>query len=185
MGKLVYSFHASLDGYINGPDGKFGWAEPDEELHRLANEEAASVATFLFGRGLYEIMTPWETMDGPDQDEVTRDFAGQWKRTPKIVFSRTLEVVGPNARLVRTDAVDEVRRLKRDMDGLLMVGGAVFAGPLIEAGLMDEYWVYQNPILVGGGTPMFPRGGVEVKLKLTESRAFASGVTLARYEAVR
>ena len=79
----------SADGYIVGPDGKFDWAVPDEELHRFHNQQARALAGHLLGRRLYETMVYWETAD-KDPSDIVREFALIWQALPKVVFSRTL-----------------------------------------------------------------------------------------------
>src|SRR5918996_3040374 len=115
MRKLIYSMGVSLDGFIAGPDGKFGWSAPDEELHRFHNQQAQELGAQLYGRRLYETMASWETYadENPSAPEHELEFARIWKATPKVVFSRTLEKVEGNATLVSDGAVEEVARLKQ------------------------------------------------------------------------
>jgi dihydrofolate reductase len=113
MRKLVYSMGVSLDGFIAGPDGEIDWSAPDEELHRFHNQQARETGAHLYGRRLYEVMTYWETADQkPSVPEHELEFARIWKDTPKIVFSKTLEKVEGNARLVRDSGAEEVAKLK-------------------------------------------------------------------------
>jgi dihydrofolate reductase len=183
MRKLIYSMGVSLDGYIVGPDGKFDWAAPDEELHRFHNEQARAVGMHLYGRRLYETMRFWE--DVADDDEPTMvEFAQIWKAGPKLVFSTTLDAVqGPNIALAEGDAVETVKRLKEQDGGPLAAGGAGLAATLIRAGLVDEYGLFVNPVLVGGGTPFFPPLDERIGLELAETRTFGSKVVYVRYVA--
>jgi hypothetical protein len=113
MRKLIYSMGVSLDSFIAGTDGEIDWSAPDEELHRFDNRQARERGAHLYGRRLYEVMIPWERADEkPSAPEHELEFARIWKDTPKIVFSRTLEKVEGNAKLVRDGAAEEVARLK-------------------------------------------------------------------------
>src|SRR5262245_59144194 len=113
MRKLIYSIGVSLDGYIAGPDGSFEWAAPGEELHRFHNEQEAGLGAHICGRRMYETLKLWDDVDDRSApSEIVREFARLWKATPKFVFSTTLDEVGPNATLVKSEAVEEVRRLK-------------------------------------------------------------------------
>jgi dihydrofolate reductase len=180
MRKLIYSIGVSLDGYIAGPDGKFDWAFPGEEQHRFHNEQERELSAHLCGRSMYETLRVWDDVDeGPDGH--VPEFARHWKAIPKFVFSTTLEEVGPNATLVKGDAVEEVRRLKQEPGGPMAVGGAGLAGALLRAGLVDEYGLFVNPVLAGGGTPFFPPLDSTVELELLETRTFASRVVYLRY----
>jgi dihydrofolate reductase len=182
MRKVIYSMGTSLDGYIAGPDGDFEWAAPDEELHRFHNEQTRELGGHLLGRRLYETMVYWETADqDPAATEVTVEFARIWQALPKIVFSKTLETVEGNSRLVRDGVAEEVARL-REQDGRdLAVGGAGLASSLAKLGLIDEYRLFVNPVVVGGGTPFFPALETPINLELVETRTFGSRVLYMRY----
>jgi dihydrofolate reductase len=180
--KLVYSFGVSLDGFIAGPDGAIDWSAPDEELHRFHNERARETGVELYGRRLYETMLPWETRDQePDVPPQELEFARIWKATPKVVFSTTLERVEGNARLVREGAVEEVARLKAEPGDDLAVGGAGLAATFMRAGLIDEYRLFVNPVVLGAGTPFFPPLEERINLDLVETRTFGSRVVYLRY----
>jgi dihydrofolate reductase len=179
---LIYSFGVSLDGFIAGPDGKFDWAAPDEELHRFHNEQARQLGAQLYGRRLWEVMRSWETRaEEPSVTEAELEFARIWKATPKVVFSRTLERVEGNARLVREGVAEEVARLKQEAEGDLAVGGAGLASTCMRLGLIDEYALFVNPVVVGGGTPFFPSLDERIDLELVETRTFPSGVVQLSY----
>ena len=186
MGRLIYSMNVSLDLYIEDAAGTFAWSAPDEEAHRMANEEARESAAFLYGRRLYELMEGYwpAAAAGGDLPEVEAEFARIYVDTPRIVFSDTLESVSEGARLVRSaDARREVERLKREEDGPLNLGGAGLAASL--ADLIDEFRMFVNPILVGGGKPFFPERAEHFALRLAENRTLASGTIFLRYERVR
>jgi len=128
MRKVIYSMGVSLDGFIAGPDGEIDWSAPDEELHRFHNQHTREMGAHLYGRRLYEVMAYWETADekpsAPDHELV---FARIWKNMPKIVFSKTLEKVEGNARLVRDGVAEAVAELKEQRGKDLAVGGAGLA----------------------------------------------------------
>jgi dihydrofolate reductase len=182
MRKLIYSIGVSLDGYIAGPDGGFDWATPDEELHRFHNEQERELGGHLCGRRMYETLRSWDDVDERSAThEHLLEFARAWRATPKFVFSTTLEEVGPNATLVKGDAVEEVKRLKEEAGGPLAVGGAGLASTFVRAGLVDEYGLFVNPVVVGGGTPFFPPLENELDLELLETRTFEPRVVYLRY----
>jgi dihydrofolate reductase len=182
MRKLIYSMGVSLDGYIAGPDGTFDWSMPDEEQHRVHNEQMRELGGHLCGRRLYETMRVWDDVDERSAPgETALEFTRIWRATPKFVFSATLDEVGPNATLVREEAVAEVRRLKQEPGGPLAVGGAGLAATLVRADLVDEYSLFVNPVVVGGGTPFFPPFEGKLELDLLETRTFGSRVVNVRY----
>jgi dihydrofolate reductase len=182
--KLIYSFAVSLDGYIADAAGNFDWAAPDEELHRFHNERAGEVDVYLLGRRLYETMVYWETAEEehPDSPEHELEFARIWGASEKVVFSRTLERVAGNARLSDDDPTAALARLKSEPGKDIALGGAGLASSLIERDLVDEYRLFFNPVIVGGGTPYFPPFQRQLDLRLAETRTFGSRVVYLRYE---
>jgi dihydrofolate reductase len=186
MGKVTYGMGVSLDGYVEDASGSFAFAAPDDELHRLANDQAREASAFLFGRRMYELMEgAWPPAARRDDlPEVEAEFARVYVETPRIVFSDTLSSVAEGARLVRRDeAVAEVTRLKDESDGHLDLGGAGLAASLID--LVDEFRLFVAPVAVGGGKPFFPQRRERLNLRLCEHRAFASGAVYLRYERSR
>lgn len=183
MRKLIYSMGVSLDGFIAAPDGSIDWTAPDEELHRFHNEQARAAGVHLYGRRLYEAMRYWETAEeNPSAPEHEVEFARIWKRTPRLVFSTTLERVEGGAELARGDLAHEVARLKEQDGGHIAVGGAGLAAGLVRLGLVDEYRLFVYPIVLGGGTPYFPALDAPIGLRLAETRTFRSQVVYLRYE---
>jgi dihydrofolate reductase len=181
MRKLIYSMGVSLDGFIAGPNGEIDWSAPDEELHRFHNQQTRELGAQLCGRKLYEEMVYWETADqNPSAPEYELEFARIWKALPKIVFSKTLEKVEGNARLIRDDAAEEVARLKAEPGKDLAVGGAGLASTFIERGLIDEYRLFVSPVVLGGGTPYFQALDEGIDLELVETRTFGSRVVYLR-----
>jgi dihydrofolate reductase len=181
MRKLIYSMTASLDGFIAGPDGGIDWSPPDEELFRFHTRQVQDLGVHLCGRRLYETMVYWETAEeGPlSADEV--EFARIWKALPKVVFSTTLESVVGNTRLLRDGLGEEVSRLKEEPGKDIAVGGAGLAGACMKLGLIDEWWLFVRPVVLGGGTPYFPALDDRVDLELVETKTFGSRVAFLRY----
>ncbi|WP_026454386.1 dihydrofolate reductase family protein [Saccharomonospora iraqiensis] len=187
MGTLTYGMNVSVDGYIADANGDLGWSVPDDELHQYWNDRTRDVALSLYGRKLYELMAAhWPTAgQAPGVPPVEAEYARLWLATPKVVFSRTLESVDWNSTLERGDVVEVATRLKAETDGLIEVGGATLAAPLVRAGLVDEFHVLVTPVAIGGGIRFFPSLDEWLKMKLVENRTFESGSVLLRYEAER
>ncbi|MDF2977462.1 MAG: deaminase [Actinomycetospora sp.] len=188
MRKLIFGMNVTLDGYISATGDDIGWGgPPSDELFRwwLDQEQASEMS--LYGRKLWETMSSyWPT--GDQQPDATPDqiaFARNWRDTPKVVFSSTIDEVGGNTRLVTGDAVAEIARLKAEDGGPMRIGGATLAGAAMRAGLIDEYALATYPVLVGGGTPFSGALDSWVALDLVETRTFPGGVVLTRYEARR
>jgi dihydrofolate reductase len=185
MRKVIYSMSVSLDGFIAGPNGEIDWGAPDEELHRFHNQRTREIGAHLCGRRLYEVMTYWETAEeNPSAPQHVLEFARIWKQLPKIVFSKTLDTVEGNYRLVRGGVDEEVAKLKEEPGKDLAVGGAGLASSLIELGLVDEYRLFVIPVVLGAGTPYFPPLEQRIELELVETRTFGSRVVYVRYRRV-
>jgi len=182
VAKLIYSAITSLDGYVADEDGKFDWAEPDEEVHRFVNDLERPVGTYLYGRRMYEVMVAWETAHTlADQRPVVQDFAAIWQAADKIVYSKTLETVASaRTRLERDFDPEAVRQLKARAGHDLTVGGPELAAQAIKAGLLDEYHLFVAPIVVGGGKRSLPNN-VRLKLELLDERRFGNGVVHLHY----
>jgi dihydrofolate reductase len=183
MRRLIYSMSVSMDGLTAGPGGEIDWAAPDEELMRFHNEQTEEIRAHLCGRGLYADMLPWETEGHTRSSPLELEFARLWTAIPKVVFSRTLQQVAGNARLAQGDVASEVARLKAGPgDGVVSAGGAGFAASLIQLDLVDEYRMFVNPVVLGGGTPYFPRLDHRLSLELLATRTFGSRVVYLRYQ---
>ena len=181
MGKLIYSALTSLDGYMADEDGRFDWAEPDEEVHAFINDLDRPVGTYLYGRRMYEVMVAWETIDLADQPPHMRDYAEIWRAADKIVYSKTLETVSSSRTRIERDFHPEaVRQLKASRERDLGVGGPDLAAHAIRAGLVDEWYLFLAPVIVGGGTRSLP-DDVRLNLELMEERRFGNGMVYVRY----
>jgi dihydrofolate reductase len=192
MRSVTYSMGVSLDGYIAGPDGGFGWTAPDEEVFRFVTDEIRHVGVHLLGRKLYETMVYWETADqDPSLGSAELEWAALWKPLPKVVFSTTLTAVEGNARLASGGVAEEIGRLRAEQaeggpaEGEIAIGGAALAAEAAALDLIDEYRARVYPVLVGGGIPFFPRHERRVDLRLAETRTFSSGVLYYRYRVAR
>ena len=183
MAKLIYSMNPSLDGFISGADGNFDWSAPDEELHRFHNERVRALGGHLLGRRLYETMVYWETAhEDPAAPDYIREFADIWQDLPKIVFSKTLTDVVGNTHLARGDIAEEAAALMKRTGQDVAIGGAELAGAATKLGLVDEFHLFVNPVLAGGGKPLFPDLDHTIPLSLKETRTFGGRVVYLHYE---
>jgi len=183
MAKLIYSALTSLDGYVSDEDGNFDWAVPSEEVHAFANDLERSIGTHLYGRRMYETMVYWETAHTlPESSPVELDFAEVWQSADKIIYSTTMDEVScARTRIERDFEPDSIRQLKRSADRDLSVGGAELAAQAIKAGLVDEYHLFLNPVLVGGGTAALP-DNIRLDLELVDEHRFRNGVVHLHYQ---
>ncbi len=159
MAKLVFGMNQSLDGYVD-----LTAVAPSPALFRHFIEETRGQVGSVYGRRMYEAMRYWDD-DHPEWNAEERAFAAAWRKQQKWVVSRTLDSVGPNARLIEGELEGVVRKLKAELDGEIEVAGPTLAHSLTELGLIDEYRIYLHPVVLGRGKPYF--AGPRPPLRLT------------------
>jgi dihydrofolate reductase len=183
MRKIMYYVHQSLDGFIEGPNGEFDWAQLGPELSDYSLSLADRADTFLYGRTVWGVMSSyWPNAESMNPDEHALAFAPIWRTTLKVVLSTTLESADWNTRIVRT--AEEIKAIKAEPGkDILLTGSASVAAALAELGLVDEYHVIVHPVVLGGGKPGYrPADGRE--LRLAETRSFDGRTVLLRHDLV-
>lgn len=187
MGKLIYSMNVSLDGFVETTDHRLDWVRMDEDLHAWFNDEARSTEAELYGRRMYEVMAGYWPHGGSDPNATPAmiEFARIWNPKPKIVFSRTLEAVEWNSRLVEGDVGEVLDRLRGEYPGALSVSGPTLASAFARRNLIDEYRLVIHPVILGAGTPFFVNIDRRIELELVDERSFGSGVRYLGYAARR
>ena len=170
----------TLDGFFEGPKRwDLDWHEYvwGEELEQLSLDQSKSIGMLLFGRVTYEGMAAY----WPSATGAVAEFMNQ---VPKLVFSRTLANADwQNTRLVNADAEAEVAKLKRQSGkDLFIFGSADLCATLMRAGLIDEYRLCLNPLVLGNGKPLFKTMPGRTQMKLMEARALRSGCVILRYQ---
>ena len=173
MARFVNALNQTLDGYI---DHDAPGVVPSPALFRHFTDEVRGLAGSLYGRLMYETMRYWDT-DQADWGEAERDYAAVWRTQPKWVGSTTLDAVGPNATLIRSDVAAAARRLKDEVDGQIEVAGPTLAASLVD--LIDEYQIYLHPVVVGRGKRFFAEE--RPPLTLIGNEDMGGGVVRLRY----
>ena len=183
MCKIIYKTTVALNGLIEMPGDPPDWVIADEELFRYMNNLERQVGGYLWGRRMYENNRAlWSTADIQSMEAYMVEYSEIWKQIPTIVFSSTLERVEGNARLERGDPVAVVTRLKEQPGPDLSVGGVQLASTLMQAGLVDEYHIFFQPIILGAGRPIYPALNQSLRLKLVETHIFKTGIVYLRYQ---
>lgn len=188
MRKLVSFTHLSLDGYACGPSGELEWANVEPEIAADVDARLSEVGTAVYGREVYGMMLGyWPTVsDNPESTPHDRAHMAWVEAIPKLVISRVLERADwNNTILIRENVAEAVREQKSGSGGPLMVFGSPrLVHVLARLELIDEYLIYLNPVVLGGGTPLFEAGQAQ-KLTLLESKPFQAGVVALRYAVQR
>jgi len=177
MTKLIMWNLMTLDGFVEGPGRDISWHFDvwGEELEKLSIEQLQSAGGLMFGRVTYELMANhWPTATG--------EVADFMNASPKYVFSRMLKRSDwNNTEVFSADVPDTVARLKRESaKDIFLFGSADLAASLIPHGLIDEFRIAVNPLILGGGAPLF-KHGERVKLKLLDARPLSTGIVILRY----
>lgn len=189
MRKVVLAMQVSLDGFTVGPNGEMDWISVDDQVWEYVNDQLRSVDTFLLGRVTYQ---QWEyywpaALTNPSSTKNEIEFSRLADKTQKIVFSRTLKKVDwKNTRLVKENIAEEIAKLKRQPGkDLIIFGSSDLAVTLIQDGLIDEYRIMVNPVVLGNGKPLFKGIKDKLNLRLINARKFKSGNVLLYYESTK
>ena len=185
MRNLVYFMHTSLDGFVGGPNGEMNWISVDEEIFDFVAPLTANADTALYGRTTYEMMQGyWPTAgDQPNASKHDKEHSVWYKNIPKVVLSTTLSQDGlENTTVISEDLEENINQIKNQPGkNILIFGSPKASHSLLEAGLVDEFWLFVNPVLLGQGIPLFKGVNELVKLRLIESKTFSCGVIALHY----
>jgi len=181
MRKLVFAINITIDGCCDHT--KLGG---NEEVHEYHTNLLRDVDLLVFGRKTYQLMVPfWPDVakNHSGQTKAMNEFAQAFDSVNNIVvFSQSLEKAeGKKTRIVRTNLQNEILKLKQEQGKNILTGGVNIPSQLIELGLVDEYHVVIQPLVVGEGTRLLEGISLEEKLNLVESKIFSSGCVALRY----
>ena len=183
MSKLVVYNSMSLDGYFTDANGDMSWAHKrDPEWQAFISENAGGGGQLLFGRITYDLMASfWPTPLAAQSNPIVVE---RMNGLQKYVFSRTLEVATwNNTRLLKGELTTEVRKLKQEPGpNIVIMGSGSVVAQLAEAGLIDEYQIVLNPLVIGSGRTLFEGVKRKLPMKLARSRAFGNGNVVLFYE---
>jgi dihydrofolate reductase len=186
MRKLRLQVQMSVDGCIAGPNNEMDWLVWDDNYIKYINEITESVETIIMGRNMVDGFIPYWTEVTNKPDGPWTDLAKKMVEIPKVVFTKTLhKSEWANTDIATGDLKDEITKLK-NLDGgdIIVYGGASFDSSLIkEKKLIDEFYLFVNPIVLGNGKTIFRDLKETQKLTLIESKVFDCGLVLLRYEA--
>jgi len=186
MRNLIFFMHTSLDGFVAGPNGEMNWIKVDEEMFDFVGTMTAQSDTALYGRVTYEMMQSyWPTAgDKPNASKHDKEHSSWYNSVPKVVLSRTIQQGDlQNTTVVSDNLSENISKIKKkDGKNIIIFGSPRASQSLLKEGLIDEFWLFVNPIILGEGMPLFKDVPGTVKLKLAESITFASGVIALHYE---
>ncbi len=181
MRKLIVFENVTVDGFIAGTDEEIDWAIRDDEVTENSREGQGITDLFMFGRVTYDMMASfWPTPVGKSANPV---FANALNNTPKIVFSRTMgKADWEHTTVLKELTTEEILRIKQEPGQNIMIfGSGSLVGQLTNLGLIDEYHLMVNPVLLGKGKPLFNNIKDRMNLKLFNTKTFRSGIVLLQY----
>jgi len=185
MRKIISFMHISLDGFVAGPNGEMDWIKVDEEVFDHVGKRVSEGDAALYGRVTYGMMEGyWPTAaDKPGAGKHDIEHAGWYKQAHKIVLSGTMKGEDlPNTTIISDNIADNINGIKQQPGAdILLFGSPTATHSLIELGLIDGYWLFVNPIILGQGIPLFTNISNKIKLDLLDSRQFSCGVTALNY----
>ncbi len=188
MRKIISFMHISLDGFVAGPKGEIGWIKVDEELFDYVGKRISEGDTALYGRVTYQMMENYWPAAGAKPNASRHDIEhSRWyNKVHKVVLSKTLKDESPaNTTIISDNISDRINEIKKSGKGeskeILLFGSPTATHSLIQLDLIDGYWLFVNPIILGQGIPLFVDIKDKIKLQLLNTRQFASGVTELNY----
>jgi len=189
MRKIVISLHTSLDGFVAGPHGEMDWIKLDDEMFDLVGTFTNEADTALYGRVTYEMMQSyWPTAaDKPNASKHSVEHSRWYNRVQKVVISKTMKDAIIDKTTIISDNVDaEIEKLKNaEGKNIMIFGSPGAAHTLMEHNLIDEYWLFVNPILLGEGIPVFSKIKSRINLEMINVVRFACGITGLNYKVCR
>ncbi len=189
MRKIVSFVHVSLDGFVASTDegmASLGWISITEDLFDYVEQRIGATDTALYGRVTYQMMESyWPTAaDQPNPSRHDIAHSRWYKNARKIILSKTLEEKNhANTKIISSHLTDDITKIKQGAGSEILVFGSPSAThALMAENLIDEYWLFINPILLGRGIPLFKNIKDRTALKLVKSKIFTSGVVCLHYE---
>jgi dihydrofolate reductase len=180
MRKLVSLMHVSLDGFVAGLDGSMKWIKISEDLFNIVGDLTNQSDTALYGRVTYDMMEAyWPTAaDYPNPSKHDLEHSAWYKKVDKVVVSATLSNDDSVKRTVISDHVECGIKHLKEQDGtdILLLGSPQLTRSLIASDLIDEMWIFINPILLGEGVKMFPEFSAPKNLNFISSELRDPGV---------
>ncbi len=185
MRKIISLMHISLDGFVAGPNGEMDWIKVDEEIFDHVGKRISEGDTAIYGRVTYQMMESyWPTAaDKPTATKHDIEHSKWYSKVHKVVLSKTMKDAGlTNTKIIRDNLSNEINEIKQQAGKeILLFGSPSAAHSLIQQNLIDGYWLFVNPIILGQGIPLFTGIKDKIKLKLLTTHQFVCGVTELNY----
>ena len=188
MRKIISFMHISLDGFVAGLNGEMDWIKVDEEIFDYVGKRISESDTALYGRVTYEMMQSyWPTAgEKPNASKHDKEHSAWYNKAHKVILSKTMRDAGlTNTTMISDNLLDNINEIKQSRNGgskdILLFGSPTATHSLIQLNLIDGYWLFVNPIILGRGIPLFADIKDKIGLKLLTTRQFTCGVIELNY----
>lgn len=185
MGKIISFMHISLDGFVAGPNGEMDWIKINEEIFDFVSKRISTGDTAMYGRKTYEMMESyWPTAaEKPSASKHDIEHSKWYSQVHKVVLSQSLKNSKPANTTIISDRIsEEIEKIKQQtLNDILLFGSPTATHALIEQNLIDGYWLFVNPIILGQGIPLFKNIQEKTALQLISSQQFDCGVVELNY----
>lgn len=185
MRKIISFMHISLDGFVAGQNGEMDWIKVDEEIFDYVGNRISKSDIALYGRLTYQMMESyWPTAaDHPTASRHDIEHSKWYGKVQKVVLSKTINNAGLiNTEIISENLTDRIKEIKQQTDTeILLFGSPTATHSLIQQNLIDGYWLFVNPVILGRGIPLFVDVKEKIKLSLLDTRQFDCGVTALNY----
>jgi dihydrofolate reductase len=181
--------HLSLDGFVAGPNGEMNWIKVNEEIFDHVGKRISKTDSALYGRVTYEMMQNYwpEAGTKPDASKHDVEHSTWYNNAHKIVLSKTMKDADlPNTTIISDNFSDKLNEIRQQAGSeILLFGSPTATHALIQENLIDGFWLFVNPIILGQGIPLFSDIKEKIKLQLLTTRQFTCGVTELNYKVDR
>ena len=184
MRKIISFMHMSLDGFVAGPNGELNWVKIDDELFNHVGKRIGKGDTALYGRVTYQMMEDyWPTAaDKPNPTKHDIEHSAWYKNVHKVVLSTSIKEKTPNTTIISDNLVENINKIKQQAGpDILLFGSPTATHALMELNLIDGFWLFVNPTVLGQGVPLFIGDRDKIGLRLLNTQSFASGVVELDY----
>jgi len=185
MGKIISFMHLSLDGFVAGPNREMNWIKVDQEIFDHVDKRISQTDTALYGRVTYEMMEAYWPNAGskPGASKHDIEHSKWYSQAQKTVLSTKLKDANlANTTIISDNVSNRINELKQTTEkDILLFGSPAATHSLTQQNLIEGYWLFLNPVILGQGIPLFTNIKDKIGLQLLSTHQFSSGVVELNY----
>jgi dihydrofolate reductase len=185
MRKVVVSLHVTLDGFAAGSNGEMDWIKFDDRLFDFVKVLTNNANTALYGRKTWQMMEAyWPTAGSkPDATKHDKEHSEWYNLVNKVVLSKSFQGKQQDKTEFLGDNIKNRLEMLKKSEGkdILIFGSPSVVRLLMEYNLIDEYWLFINPVILGKGISIYGNPKEKINLKLSKTKTFECGVIALIY----